>query len=108
VLLRLDTSQNQLLIANTAITVLGCAIAFAAYITGAFGMNLDNVDSIQPVKFSFTVVFVLSFAGSVLLFLIIYGYLRQSGILPSFMSTNTLPLSNSHKYNNTITSRKSI
>lgn len=32
--LRLDTSRNELLIANTALSILACSIAFSAYITG--------------------------------------------------------------------------
>ncbi len=80
--LRLDTSRNELLIANTALSIFGCSIAFGAYITGAFGMNLDNVDSIQPVRYSFTYVCVFSLVGICIVFFSIYGYLRYSGILP--------------------------
>jgi hypothetical protein len=32
--LRLDTSRNELLIANTALSIFACSIAFSAYITG--------------------------------------------------------------------------
>lgn len=47
--LRLDTSRNELLIVNTQMAVLACCIGFAAFITGAFGMNLDNTIYLQYV-----------------------------------------------------------
>ena len=43
--------QNELLIANTCVTVLAAAIAFSGYITGLFGMNLDNTAYIQVRNF---------------------------------------------------------
>lgn len=85
--LRLDTSRNELLIVNTALAVLACSIGFGAYITGMFGMNLDNVDTIQPVEHSFAVVSICSFAAIVLLFGVILYYLRQTGMLPLRLST---------------------
>ena len=36
-------TQTKVLVANTYMTVLGCTIAFGGAVTGAFGMNLDNV-----------------------------------------------------------------
>lgn len=80
--LRLDTSRNELLIANTALAVLACSIGFGAYITGLFGMNLDNVVLIQPLQGSFVTVAVCSLAVIALLFVSILLYLRQSGMLP--------------------------
>eukprot|EP01034_Spumella_vulgaris_P025879 gene25879-32385_t len=53
--LRLDTSRNELLIANTALAVLACSIGFSAYLTGVFGMNLDNTVYLQFVKGGFAV-----------------------------------------------------
>lgn len=81
--LRLDTSRNELLIANTALAVLACSIAFGAYITGVFGMNLDNTETIQNDKHSFAIVTVCSFGGILLVFFILFAYLRWSGMLPS-------------------------
>jgi hypothetical protein len=80
--LRLDTSRNELLIANTALAILSCAIAFGAYLTGVFGMNLDNVTYIQPVKNSFAIITAGTFVVMIAVFLVIYGYLRTTGILP--------------------------
>jgi magnesium transporter len=80
--LRLDTSRNELLIANTALTVLSCGIGFGAYVSGVFGMNLDQTKYLQPRANSFLIVAVLSFVGVVLVFFIGYGYLKMAGILP--------------------------
>jgi hypothetical protein len=87
--LRLDTSRNELLIANTALAVLACSIGFGAYITGIFGMNLDNVDYIQPVKHVFAAVSVGSFALIILVFCAILFYLRWSGMLPLRLQTKS-------------------
>ena len=80
--LRLDTSRNELLIANTALTVLSCGIGFGAYVSGVFGMNLDQTKYLQPRKNSFLIVTMLSFLGVMLVFFIGYGYLKMAGILP--------------------------
>ena len=48
--LRLDTARNELLVTNTMFGVLSSCIAFAAYFTGIFGMNLDNTITIQVGK----------------------------------------------------------
>jgi magnesium transporter len=80
--LRLDTSRNELLIANTALTVLSCGIGFGAYISGVFGMNLDQTKYLQPRENSFLIGTILSFIGGVLVFIFGYGYLKMAGILP--------------------------
>jgi len=49
-MLRLDTSRNELLVANTAIAVLGCCIGVGAYLSGIFGMNLDNTYNFQSIQ----------------------------------------------------------
>lgn len=43
VLVRLNVSQNELLVANTVVTVLATSIGFGGYVAGIFGMNLDQV-----------------------------------------------------------------
>jgi hypothetical protein len=45
--LRLDTSRNELLVANAAFTIILALTAFGSYIGGIFGMNLDNVTHIM-------------------------------------------------------------
>jgi Mg2+ and Co2+ transporter CorA len=80
--LRLDISRNENLIANTALAVLSCSIAFGAYITGIFGMNLDQTIYLQPKKGSFVGVTVASFAVIVVIFVVVYGYFRHTGVIP--------------------------
>jgi hypothetical protein len=77
VLLRLDTSRNELLVANTVLAILGCSIAFSAYITGIFGMNLNNTKSIQPVENVFQLVFAGTFALIFCIFFIMLGYVQK-------------------------------
>ena len=55
-MLRLDTSRNELLVANTAIAVLGCCIGLGAYVSGIFGMNLDNTYTFQYIPVSYIAV----------------------------------------------------
>lgn len=86
--LRLDTSRNELLIANTALAVLACSIAFGAYITGVFGMNLDQTIYLMPQPNSFVIVCTLSFAVIPIIFVVIYGYFSAAGILPVRIGNN--------------------
>jgi len=80
--LRLDTSRNELLVANTAFALLSCCIGVGAYITGLFGMNLDNTLTILPQTGSFAMVWAGSTASMILMFLAVYSYLSWTGILP--------------------------
>lgn len=66
--LRLDLARNQLLIVNIVLSVLTCAIGFCAYVTGIFGMNLDQTLWLQDVYGVFTGVVI-----STLLFMVIVG-----------------------------------
>ena len=88
--LRLDTARNQLLVANTAFAVLACAISTGSYLTGAFGMNLDNTITIQNQKGSFSLVFGLSAGFIAFMFAVIIWYLRYTGILPSEVDSDDL------------------
>lgn len=81
VLLRLDTQRNELLTANTSLTILSCAIAMGAYFTGVFGMNLDNTDTIQHVKGVFAVVFSSSFLAIFVMFFTIVAFFEYKGVL---------------------------
>jgi len=87
IFLRLDTSRNELLIANTALTIFSCTTAFGAYFTGVFGMNLDNAAGmptgvIQEAPWGFTVVFILTFSIIFLGWGSIFLYFRYTGIIP--------------------------
>jgi Mg2+ and Co2+ transporter CorA len=80
--LQLNYSQNEILILNTVLTVLSCCIAFGGYLTGAFGMNLDNTNTLQPKQYSFPVVFASTFAVIVVGFFSSLYHFRRSGVLP--------------------------
>lgn len=72
--------------ANTVLSILGCAIGFGAYITGAFGMNLDQVYYLVPAHNSFVIVTCCSFAAIVLIFVCVYVYFARLGVFPSRLS----------------------
>lgn len=83
--LALNYSQNEILILNTAMTILACAIGFSGYITGGFGMNLDNTKDLQSTKHSFAIVFACSFLGLVVIFWVTYRTFIWKGILPEIV-----------------------
>jgi Mg2+ and Co2+ transporter CorA len=86
--LQLNYSQNEILILNTILTILACSISFGGYLTGAFGMNLDNAETLQPEKHSFVIVFILTFVCVVISFGLSLSYFRMKGILPTFVGMN--------------------
>eukprot|EP01035_Chromulina_nebulosa_P022382 gene22382-28978_t len=47
IMLRLDTSRNELMVVQTSMAILAAAITFSCYMTGVFGMSLDNTITIQ-------------------------------------------------------------
>lgn len=85
-MLRLDTSRNELLIANTSMAVLTCSIGFGAYISGIFGMNLDNTLTIQDISGLFLTVFGVTFGLMFGSFYLIIEYYTMTGVLPKKVS----------------------
>ena len=83
--LQLNYTQNQILLLNTVLTILACSIGFGSYLTGAFGMNLDNTKRLQLMENSFLIVFVLSFVCIVATFLLAYYVFRRNGVLPTIV-----------------------
>lgn len=81
-LMQLDTARNNLLTLNTTISVLSVAIAFSAYITGAFGMNLDQTRWLQHVSGGFTGVVVCTLALIFISSIAAVWYFRHVGMLP--------------------------
>lgn len=55
---RLDSSQNRLLMFNIVLMIFICFSVLGSWIAGAFAMNLNNSDQIGPVPHVFTIVFV--------------------------------------------------
>jgi hypothetical protein len=81
--LRLDTSRNELLITNTVLAVLACCFGLGAYVTGIFGMNLDNTGRLQSTPHVFSSVIVTSlFCMCCLFFGLIYAF-RKTGVFPA-------------------------
>jgi Mg2+ and Co2+ transporter CorA len=87
--LQLNYSQNEILILNTILTILACSISFGGYLTGAFGMNLDNTETLQEMKNSFLYVFICSFLCILFSFVFSLFYYRSHGILPTFVGKGT-------------------
>ncbi len=88
--LRLDTSRNELLIINTGLAVAGCSIAFSAYLSGGFGMNLDNTEWL-PIHGSFAGVFGGTLALIPVTATVVFSYLTKKGMLPQ--RTKPIPCS---------------
>ena len=74
--------QTKVLVANTMITVLATTIGFCGYVTGAFGMNLDNTYWTWP-DFSFNTVIGGTLGFIVVITKVSMILLRRSGILPN-------------------------
>lgn len=85
--MEVNFNQNQILMVNTTLTIISCSIALGSFFAGAFGMNLDNVDLLQPLKNSFVIVSACSFTLIFIVFLGTYRLIRNLGVLPSFTDT---------------------
>ncbi len=81
--LKLDTARNQILVTNMSLQVASVLIAFGAYISGIFGMNLDNTITIQPVYGVFSIVWVSTLAIIIVGNLSIMYYYERSGVIPA-------------------------
>ena len=80
--MRLDTSQNELLVVNTVVILLGACISFGSYMAGLFGQNLDNVTFLQPKTGSFALITICIVALCVLTFTLSVAYYNRNGLLP--------------------------
>lgn len=69
--------------ANTTLTIATVAIGFSAYITGVYGMNLDQTTTIQNVYGIFETVFTVTFALIFIITGLIWYYYKRTGVLPS-------------------------
>jgi Mg2+ and Co2+ transporter CorA len=85
--LQLNYSQNEILILNTGLTILSCSIGLGAFLTGAFGMNLDNTITLQDKEYSFPIVVVSSLVAMTLSFLLTFGYYQSKGVLPRIVGS---------------------
>lgn len=79
--LRLDMARNKVLVANIMLTIVSANITFGAYITGIFGMNLDNTITIQPINGVFEVVFMGTFVLMIVASIFVYYYFVWQGVI---------------------------
>jgi Mg2+ and Co2+ transporter CorA len=81
VMLRLDTSRNQLLIVDNVISVVTAALAFGSFIGSIFGMNFDS--NIWRDPNGFRSVTIITVIGMVIGTLVTIIYFQKTGIIPS-------------------------
>lgn len=86
--LRLDTSRNQLLIADTTVSIVSMGLGLGAYIVGMFGMNLKS--SVEEVDYWFMVVSIMTVFGIVGLAGGTIAYLKKQKILPHTRNNRSL------------------
>lgn len=82
-ILKLSLIQNQLMMINMIISILTCVIGFCAYITGLFGMNLDNVNYIQPVPGVFNGVLIATIIFIPVVTFLVIWILKQNELIPT-------------------------
>jgi len=81
VMLRLDTSRNQLLIADNVISIVSCSLGFGSFIGAIFGMNFDS--EIWSDRTAFSSVTVMTVIGMIVGAVGTIIYFQKTGILPS-------------------------
>jgi Mg2+ and Co2+ transporter CorA len=79
----MDVKRNLVIMADTTMAAAATAIGFGVYITGIFGMNLDQVLYLQPQKGSFVKVTMISLAVTAAIYLAVHYHLVRRGIVPS-------------------------
>jgi len=78
--LRLDTSRNQLLVADTTLSIAMLGVGLGSWVCGLFGMNLYS--GVENKDHLFTPVAVLTIMMMMFVFIVILVYLRWTGVLP--------------------------
>lgn len=81
-LFRLSSIRNQLMIVNTILAILTCVIGFCGYIASLFGMNLDNVQNLQPISGTFNGVVISTIIFIPLITFIVAKGLEKYGYVP--------------------------
>jgi hypothetical protein len=79
---RLDSARNMLYITNAMLTLFACALAVGDNITGLFGMNSNQLLTMDFVYGGFIIVTIMSFVAMLVTVLIGYLYLKYTNILP--------------------------
>ena len=109
--LRLDTSRNQLLIVDVAISTCALGVCLGAYIGSIFGMNLQS--GIEETPHVFTVVSVLSAVLSIAVIGFVGWYLQHTRIVPfqmmNFFAKNEVaPKSSMFRHRQTLMSADTL
>jgi cytoskeletal protein RodZ len=78
----LEASRNELLVATTIISIISSTIGFAGFVTGAFGMNLDNTRKLESIDGFFAWVITLCVLFVILVSSGVILYFEKSGWLP--------------------------
>ena len=81
--LRLDTSRNELLIANTNLAILACCFGLGAFVSGIFGMNLDNTGKLQSTPDVFVTVIFSSLVAMGVMFVGLIVYFKRTKLFPA-------------------------
>jgi ABC-type branched-subunit amino acid transport system permease subunit len=68
--------------------VLACCFGLGAYVTGIFGMNLDNTGTLQSTPHVFNTVIAASSLGMVCLFATLVSLFRRKGVFPAKIKLN--------------------
>ena len=80
VALRLDTSRNQLLVADTTISIVTLAFTIGSFVGSIFGMNLNSYVQTAPYNFAVvcvaTSVFIICFSACTI------KYFQMTGVIP--------------------------
>lgn len=81
---RLDTTRNDNLMTDVALSCIACGITTGGYLANIFGMNMDNTNpsSLVSVQGGFVVISTMSFVAILVVIVVGYIYLKASGILP--------------------------
>lgn len=82
----MDTSRNELLIANTWLAILAAVFGLGAFVSGVFGMNLDNTGKLQRTKHVFNTTIAVTTGVMILMFCGMYYMFQRSGMFPAKIS----------------------
>ena len=93
--LRLDTSRNQLLVADTVLAVITLAISCGSFVGSLYGMNLINHQEDKQHTFAHvcyaTIIFIVTLSITII------GIFIHKGLIPSKMYRTWA--NNEHTYN---------
>ena len=81
-MLRLDMQRNKVLMASIVISIISTNITFGSYISGIFGMNLDNISFIQLLPGMFPTIWVGTMVVMVVASWAMYYWFVIIGVLP--------------------------